>query len=420
MNAFLEPQAPSISDSDPLAISNSDPLAPSSSSQLAEGSQPSGKIDLLNFDRQELAEELQARLGFESYRSKQLVAWLYRHRATSFEVMTNISKQARAALAEHFTISRPTAVQVQQSRDGTRKYLFQLDDGNMVESVLIKQTARYTLCVSSQVGCAIGCRFCRTAQMGLVRHLKTAEIIGQVLAVKDDIAGLPLDQDGLKVDFTNIVFMGMGEPLHNVDNVIRTVRLLNDELGLDFSSRKITVSTSGLVPAIRKLGASGAGANLAVSLNATTNEVRTRIMPITKRWPLESLLEALREYPLKRGKRITIEYVMLAGVTDTVDDLRRLPQLLTGIPVKVNLIPYNANAGLGFDAPRRDWVFHWQESLLDAGLNSTIRWSKGDDIDAACGQLATVYEKTKRREKAERQQPQGGIGTPERTIAEAS
>jgi len=336
--------------------------------------------DLLDFSREELAQELTQSHGLEKFRSRQLISWIYRRRLREFEPMTDMSKVVRETLANNYFMSRPERDTLQVSKDGTRKYLFKLEDGSQVESVLIEQPTRHTLCVSSQVGCAIGCKFCRTGLMGLKRHLKTSEIIGQVLAVLEDPEAK---------DFTNIVFMGMGEPFHNIDNVIRAVTILNDPLGLDFSARKITVSTSGLVPAIEKFGASEAGANLAVSLNATTDEVRTKLIPINKKWPLPVLLNALKNYPVKRGKRITMEYVMLRDVNDTEADLRRLPKLLKGIPAKINLIPYNENAGLGFYAPLEKQVYYWQRSLLDMGMNSSIRWSKGMDIDAACGQLST-------------------------------
>ncbi|MCL4139128.1 UNVERIFIED_CONTAM: hypothetical protein GTU68_002548 [Idotea baltica] len=308
---------------------------------------------------------------------------MYRERLRHFDGMTDISKSLREELDKRYRISRPELIRVQQSKDGTRKYLFKMSDGKAIESVLIAQPKRYTLCISSQVGCAIACSFCATGRMGLTRSLRTSEIIGQVLAVQDDI------------QFSNIVFMGMGEPLHNLVNVSRAVRLLNDRLGLDFSSRKITVSTSGLVPAINKFAVSGAEANLAISLNATTDEQRDVLIPINKRWPMKVLLQTLREYPLKKGRRITIEYVMLGGVNDSREDLMRLPRLLKGIPCKINLIPYNANAGLGYDAPKKEVVYAWQKSLLDSGMSSSIRWSKGMDIDAACGQLAT--ESTRKR-----------------------
>lgn len=352
-----------------------------------------GAVDILNFDRSGLVHELQGSLGLPSFRAKQLIPWLYRERVRTFEPMTDISLAVRSKLSERFLIGRPTPTTIQQSKDGTRKYLFALPSGGEVESVLIHQPKRWTLCVSSQVGCAMGCKFCRTAQMGLKRNLTTAEIVGQVLAVKDDVSEILARGEGEPgMEFQNIVFMGMGEPFHNIDNVIRAVQVLNDELGLAFSGRKITVSTSGLVPAIEKFGASDARANLAVSLNATTDEIRTAIMPVNKRYPLAVLLDALRRYPLKPGRRITLEYVMLGGLNDTDADLDRLPELVRGIPAKVNLIPYNENAGLDFKSPSRERVFIWQESLLSRGLNATIRWSKGDDISAACGQLATAKQ----------------------------
>lgn len=357
--------------------------------------------DILNLDREKLAQELGEQLGLPAFRSRQLIRWIYKQRLRDFQPMTDISQAVRTQLEERYCISRPELHTVQQSKDGTRKYLFRLHDGSLIESVLIKQPSRYTLCVSSQVGCAIGCSFCRTGLMGLKRHLETGEIAGQVLAVQDDIAELRRRSGEQAPDFfSNIVFMGMGEPLHNADNVIRAVTLLNDPLGFDFSYRKITVSTSGLVPAIEKFGSSTANANLAVSLNATTDAVRDVLIPINKKWPISVLLEALKSYPMRPGRRITIEYVMLRGVNDSPEDLRRLPKLLHGIPSKINLIPYNMNSDLGYEAPGRDTVFRWQQTLLDAGLNSTIRWSKGLDIDAACGQLATASQRKKKLVRA--------------------
>ncbi len=371
--------------------------------ELAQKEINSAPLDLLNFTRLELAEDLKSRLGLEPYRAQQLTRWVFRRRVTDFSVMTDISRETREALGAHYGISRPETRLVQQSKDGTRKYLFGLQDGKAVETVLVRQPSRWTLCVSSQVGCPIGCAFCRTGLMGFQRNLSVAEIVGQVLAVKDDMAALaaressefPANTHSVKAqeveqDFVNIVFMGMGEPLHNLENVIKAVCILNDNQGLNYSSRKITVSTSGLVPAIKKFGESKAGANLALSLNATTDAVRSRLIPINRKWPLSELLAALRGYPLKKGRRITIEYVLLGGINDSPEDLCRLPKLLHGIPVKVNLIPYNGSAALGFMPPEISWVHHWQKALLDAGINSTIRWSKGADINAACGQLADL------------------------------
>jgi len=348
-------------------------------------------IDVLDFDRSGLETEISEAFRLQPYRARQLIQWLYRRRVKSFEEMTDIGRELRADLASRYRIYRPKIETTQQSTDGSRKYLFRLDDDSLVETVLIRQPTRYTLCVSSQVGCAIGCSFCRTGLMGLKRNLKTSEIIGQVLAVQDDIAEREEDEQ-----FQNIVFMGMGEPLHNIDNVVKAVKLLNDELGLNFSTRKITVSTSGLVPAIKQFGESGAGANLAVSLNATTDETRDILIPINRKYPLEDLLKTLREYPLRSKKRITIEYVMLKGVNDTDADLERLPRLLHGIPSKINLIPYNANTGLGYAPPDRDTITKWQDYLLTRHLNATVRWSKGQDISAACGQLATDSARKKK------------------------
>lgn len=355
------------------------------------------KQQILNFDEQELSALLQSSCSLEPYRAKQIIPWLYRKRETSFEAMTDIARTARELLAEHFTIYRPKLLQSLKSVDGSRKYLFQLEGGDTVETVLIKQPKRWTLCVSSQVGCAVACSFCVTGTLGLKRNLETHEILGQVLAVRDDIAARKgYDENGTLIDdFYNIVFMGMGEPFHNFDNVARAVRLLNHPKGFDFSPRKLTVSTSGIVPAIQRFADEEVGANLAISLNATTDEVRNVVIPINKRWPLSELLATLRDFPLKKGKRITIEYVMLAGVNDSFHDLQRLPKLLHGIQCKVNLIPYNDNSGLGYSASSRQIIEKWHQTLLDRGLNCTIRWSKGTDISAACGQLAAKNEPKK-------------------------
>ena len=366
--------------------------------------QMSEQVHLLEYPRDELADYLREKFSLPAFRARQLIQWLYKRRVCSFDSMTDISLEVRKTLESHFQIYRPEISSKQVSKDGTRKYLFKLEDGSEIESVLIAQPNRYTLCVSSQVGCAIGCKFCRTALMGLKRNLSTYEIICQVLAVLDDCKEKPLD-DG-STEFTNMVFMGMGEPLHNVEAVVRALRILNDELGCDFSARKITVSTSGLIPGIEKFYEMEAPANLAVSLNATSNDVRTDIMPINKKWPIEDLLSTLRKAPLKKNQRLTMEYVMLAGVNDTEEDLKRLAKLMKGLAVKINLIPYNENAGLGYKQPSRELIMAWQKNLLSKGFNTTIRWSKGEDISAACGQLATESgRKNKRKESTWKQQP---------------
>ena len=339
--------------------------------------------DFFDFNREELLEIFVNEFGESAYRSRQLFDWVYRKGVTDIDLMTDISKGLRDRLRGTFSFPSGKIKDRQISLDGTRKYLFEVDNGDLVEAVMIKQPNRMTLCVSSQVGCAMGCKFCRTGTMGLKRNLRTSEIIQQVRGVIEDAKQF-------NDMFQNIVFMGMGEPLHNFKGVTNALRLLRDQLGFNISGRKITVSSVGLVPAITKFGASGIDANLAISLNATTDEVREKIMPITKAYPLEVLIECLRKFPLKPRRKITIEYVMLAGLNDTDEDLKRLPKMLRGVPSKVNLIPYNDNAGLGFLTPSRERIQQWQDVLVKSGLDTTIRWSKGRDINAACGQLVTA------------------------------
>ncbi len=339
-------------------------------------------LDLFAFCRQTLGEEIQKRYGEPVFRATQLFQWVYKRGVSDLSEMTDLSKRFRDALGQDLVLPRGRIHSRQVSSDGTRKYLIEVEGGDLVETVLIKQPRRNTLCVSSQVGCAMGCRFCRTATMGLRRHLSASEIVRQVMAVVED-------SRSFGDTFTNVVFMGMGEPLHNLPNVRTAVRVLTDMHGLGIAPRKITVSTVGLVPAIREFGTT-VPANIAVSLNATTDEVRSQIMPVNKKYPLSELIGVLREYPANKRRRITIEYVMLHGVNDTREDLARLPALLRGVPAKVNLIPYNSNAGLGFETPPEEWVALWQRRLHDQGVEVTVRWSKGRDIDAACGQLLTA------------------------------
>lgn len=340
-------------------------------------------VDFCSLSRAELEQLLSERLGMPSFRAAQLFQWIYKRRLTDWEAMTDFSKAARQQLAQLFVLPQPSQASRQISKDGTRKYLFELSDSARVETVMIKQPKRMTLCVSSQVGCALKCAFCRTGTMGLKRHLTTSEILTQVLGVVDDAK-----QFGDM--FSNMVFMGMGEPLHNYDNVVRALQILTDDHGLAIPPRRITVSSAGLVPAIKKFGSSGLDVSLAISLNATNNEVRSKVMPINNRYPLEELIQTLRELPLKPRQSITLEYVLLGGVNDSAADLARLPKLIHGLPAKMNLIPYNTNAGLGFYAPKLETVDTWMRELNRRGVVTTVRWSKGQDIDAACGQLATI------------------------------
>lgn len=352
-------------------------------------------VDFFDLSYHELAELLEREIGTNKYRATQLFEWVYRHGVEDLEAMNNVGKALRADIAAkvHFS-PRPRIHERHISSDGTRKYLFEVAGGDLVESVMIKQPNRMTLCVSSQVGCAMGCKFCRTATMGLKRSLTTSEIIGQVRGVLEDAKSFG---DG----FSNIVFMGMGEPLHNYDNVTRAVKILTDTRGYAMSPRKVTVSTVGLVPAIRKLGQSDVAVSLAISLNATTDEIRSQIMPVNNKYPISELLDAVKTFPLGPRKKITIEYVMLGGVTDTPDDMKRLSRMLRGLPVKVNLIPYNENAGLGWKAPTKDWVHTWQQYMNNQGQIAFIRWSKGQDIAAACGQLATASARPARSSLAQ-------------------
>ncbi len=339
-------------------------------------------------------EELSAWLGEHDqpkYRARQILQWIYQRGAESFAEMTNLSKDLRTSLAESFTIDRPTVVQRDVSVDGTQKLLLGFSDGARIESVLIpaerstdeqdEREGRLTLCISSQVGCAMGCGFCATATLGLRRNLQAFEIVDQVLEAK---RVLPAERP-----ITNIVFMGMGEPLHNYDEVVRAVGILTAEWGLGVSPRRITVSTVGLVPPMKRL-LEDTKVNLAVSISATTDEARSRLMPVNRKYGLSALMAACRELPLPRRKRITFEYVMLRGQNDSIADARRLARLLRGIPSKVNLIPFNSFSGVPFAPTPRPDIEAFRAELLRHGIHATVRESRGQDIRAACGQLAAA------------------------------
>lgn len=358
--------------------------APTPEDEARSQAKADSRRSLYSFTRSELGDYLHTQFNAPRYHATNIFQWVYRRGVTDFAEMTDLSRVLREELPKHLVCRPVEFLQRELSTDGSRKYLIPVG-ADKVESVMIAQPKRKTLCVSSQVGCGMGCKFCRTATMGFRRHLKVEEIIHQVVTVRDDCKNFD-DQ------FTNIVFMGMGEPLHNFKEVAKALDILTDDKGLGFAPRKITVSTVGLVPAIEEFGALGK-ANLAVSLNATTDEIRAQVMPVNKAYPLEKLVGALRRYPVQRRKRITIEYVMLHGVNDTEADLARLPKLLKGVPAKLNLIPYNENAGLGFKSPPREWISYWSKALHELGMEVTVRWSKGADISAACGQLATASKR---------------------------
>ena len=340
--------------------------------------------DVVGQSREELETLLEA-MGQPRYRGRQLFQWVQARRATTPEAMTSLSRPLRSLLAGHVRVDRPGLVRLQRATDGTRKYLFRLADGEEIESVLIPDDGRLTACISTQVGCPLACRFCLTGLMGMRRNLTAGEIVGQVLTLQD-----ALDREER---ISNLVLMGMGEPLLNFPNVEKALRILCDELGANFSPRRITLSTAGHVPGIQRLAASNLNVNLAVSLSATTDAVRDQIMPINKRWPIAALLEACQEYPLPNRRRLTFEYVKLDGVNDSPEDARRLAKLLRGIRCKVNLIPFNATPDLPDRPSPRERVEAFQKTLHDAGLTATVRESRGRDISAACGMLRVEKDK---------------------------
>ena len=331
------------------------------------------KTDLKNFTLPELEVFLSGQ-GKERFRATQIFKWLYQKDARSFAEMTNLSKDLRVELEESACISNLEPTTVEIGKDGTRKYLFVLEDGAGVESVIIPDEGRNTLCISSQAGCAMGCEFCLTGSYNLTRNLTTAEIVNQLCAIRRE------------VEIRNIVFMGMGEPLHNLDNVIRALQIMLDGNGLQFSNRRVTVSTCGLVPEMARLGREVI-VNLAISLNATTDELRDRIMPVNRRYPIGALLQACREFPLPSRRKLTFEYVLLGGLNDSPADAKRFLKLIHGIPSKVNLIPFNEHEGCDFIAPTREAIDAFHAYLLAHKVTVITRDSRGGDISAACGQL---------------------------------
>lgn len=346
-------------------------------------------VDIKKLSIEELSAFI-AHLGKEKFRATQIIKWVYQKKAKSFDDMTNLSKDFREALKDIAFVSSARAVKVEVSKDGTKKYLFQLEDGNSIESVLIPDEDRLTLCISSQVGCPLDCSFCVTGSGGFIRNLSVSEILNQICAVQDDLSG--------DMRITNIVMMGMGEPLLNYDNVLKALNIMTYGDGLNFSTRKITVSTSGIVPEMMKLG-SDTTVNIAVSLNAATDEIRSMIMPVNRKYPLNKLLAACREYPLPPRRRITFEYILINGVNDSIEDAKRLSRILRGIPCKINLIPYNEHEGTELKRPSESVIRAFQQILLDAGYTSPLRTSKGLDISAACGQLRGELLKEKQRQQ---------------------
>lgn len=328
---------------------------------------------------------LVAALGEKPFRARQIFRWLHQKGAASLDEMTDVPRTLRAALAERTSLTALARAAEQRSVDGTIKWTWRTHDGKLVESVYMPEAGRRTLCVSSQVGCAVGCTFCMTATMGLARNLGPGEIVDQVHRANRRLVELGVAEGPRPL--TNLVFMGMGEPLANYASLRVALALLLAEDGPNFSHRRVTVSTSGLVPVMRRLGEE-TEVKLAVSLNATTDAQRDALMPINRRWPIAELMKACREFPMRSGRRITFEYVLLAGVNDSADDARRLADLVRGVRAKVNLIPYNENPGLAFAAPSPDRVTAFQEALVRRELTVVVRRNRGRDIAAACGQLA--------------------------------
>jgi 23S rRNA (adenine2503-C2)-methyltransferase len=345
-------------------------------------------------------EDLAVELGASRYRGRQLATWIYRKGVVSFDAMSDLARDFRAALAARAVAALPEIEVAMPSQDGSRKIVFRLDDGARVSAVLMPDDDRITLCLSTQVGCGYGCAFCLTGTMGLERNLSASEIVGQLLAANALL-------DGPRV--SHLVFMGMGEPLANYGALVTALRVLTDaKLGLGYSPRRITVSTVGLVSGIERLGREQLKVNLAISLHASSDEVRGRLMPVNRSWNLAALMDAVRAYPLAPRQRVFFEYVLLDGVNDSLEDAQRLVRLLRGVKAKVNLIPFNDWEGARFQRPPLARILAFQSTLLDAGVTTTVRWSKGEDIGAACGQLGEAL-------------PAGRIGRrPAETAAQAA
>ena len=364
-----------------------------------------GKLNLIGLTREGLRQALidagtperQARM-----RTGQVWQWLYQKGVRDFEAMTNLAKPYRALLAEHFTIEVPEVVTRQLSEDGTRKYLVRVAGGHEVEVVYIPEEGRGTLCISSQVGCTLTCSFCHTGTQKLVRNLTAAEIVGQIMVARDDLGEWPRPGRHPKDEtrlLSNIVLMGMGEPLYNFEAVRDAMKIAMDPEGISLSRRRITLSTSGVVPEIARAGAE-IGCMLAVSFHATTDAVRDRLVPINKRWNIAALLDALRAYPkLSNSERITFEYVMLKGVNDSDEDARRLVRLIRGIPAKINLIPFNEWPGAPYERSSGNRIRAFADIIYKAGYASPIRTPRGEDIMAACGQLKSATERARKSKR---------------------
>jgi 23S rRNA (adenine2503-C2)-methyltransferase len=352
--------------------------------------------NLVGLGRERLAAEM-AEFGAEPFRARQLWHWIYHRGVTDFAAMTSLSKSFREKLATRYELSRPAVSRSLTSIDGTRKWLLRFPDGEEIETVHIPEEDRGTLCISSQVGCTLTCSFCHTGTQRLVRNLLSDEIVGQVMVARDALGEWPSRQDDRQL--TNIVLMGMGEPLYNYENIAAAIKIIMDPEGLSVSRRKITLSTSGVVPMIRRCGAELA-VNLAISLHAVRDDVRNRLVPLNQKYPIAELLEACRTYPgASNARRITFEYVMLKGINDSPSDARELVRLLDGIPAKVNLIPFNSWPGAPYECSSEAAIEVFSNLVFAAGYSAPVRTPRGRDILAACGQLKSASVKLRRGER---------------------
>ncbi len=358
--------------------------------QITEPAVRRGRNDLrrnlVGLSREEMKAAL-AEAGLEPFRARQIWQWIYWHGVTDFAAMTNIAKKSRERLAELFVVARPEIVTEQRSVDGTRKWLLRFADGNEAETVNIPEEDRGSVCVSSQVGCTLTCSFCHTGTQPLVRNLAPDEIVGQFMVARDSYGEWPTPTADATRMLSNIVMMGMGEPLYNFDNVVTALKIVMDDQGIALSRRRITLSTSGVVPMIPKVG-EALDVNLAVSLHAVTDEVRDTLVPINRKWPIAELLRACADYPgARNSRRITFEYAMLKGINDSDADARELVRLLKPIHAKVNLIPFNPWPGAPYECSSNNRIHRFAEIVNDGGLSAPVRTPRGRDISAACGQL---------------------------------
>ncbi|MDG1012342.1 MAG: 23S rRNA (adenine(2503)-C(2))-methyltransferase RlmN [Luminiphilus sp.] len=365
---------------------------------LIASSSAAAKVNLLGLSRQQL-EDFFTDLGEKRFRAQQVMKWIHHQGVIDFADMSNLGKGLREKLESLATITPPEIADQQDSADGTRKWAIRVTGGALVEAVLIPEAGRATLCVSSQVGCSLDCKFCSTGKQGFQRDLTAAEIIGQVWLAINSYDGW---QSGKGRIVTNVVMMGMGEPLLNFDNVVSAMSLMTDDLAYGLSKRKVTLSTSGVVPALDRL-AEFSDVSLAVSLHAPNDEIRNKIVPINRRYPIQQLLQSAKSYidaQSDRKRVVTIEYTLLAGVNDQPEHARELSTLLKDFPCKINLIPFNHFPNSGFERPSGNAVSRFWQVLVDAGFIVTVRSTRGDDIDAACGQLVgEVVDRTRRSER---------------------